>query len=349
MSDEPEGTDSEDGVGGAFSAVVDTIGDLVTGIPAPIRKNAAKAFARLCTVAVEYPVALIEGAIAEKYAESRARVKLIDASASQIAEQMKTNPEYARAAATKFAHKIIRERVNVDQITAIAAAELKSESLAIANDKEPEAPPISEDWLNAFESEAAQMSSEQMKSLFGKVLAGEIRRPASYSIKTIKLMAQLDNRAAVLFRLLCSLSISLHFSDSGILDARVVSMGNASTNSLQAYGLRFDELNILQEYGLIISDYNSYMDYRMAVVQKGNVVPPVIYQKAQWALVPKVAPPVNQEFRVHGVALSWSGKELFSIVDIEPNEKYTAALKNFFEQQGMTMTRIQSTVSGQAG
>jgi hypothetical protein len=117
-------------------------------------------------------------------------------------------------------------------------------------------------------------------------------------------------------------------------------MGNASTNSLQAYGLRFDELNILQEYGLIISDYNSYMDYSMAVVQKGNVVPPVIYQKAQWALVPKVAPPLNQEFRVHGVALSWSGKELFSIVDIEPNERYTAALKNFFEQQGMTMTRI---------
>ena len=86
-----------------------------------------------------------------------------------------------------------------------------------------------------------------MKSLFGKVLAGEIRRPTSYSIKTIKLMAQLDNRAAVLFRLLCSLSISLRFSNSNILDARVVSMGNASADSLQAYGLPFDELNILQE------------------------------------------------------------------------------------------------------
>jgi hypothetical protein len=127
--------------------------------------------------------------------------------------------------------------VNVDQIAGIAAAELKSEQSAIANDKEPEAPPISEDWLNAFESEAAQISSEQMKNLFAKVLAGEIRRPTSYSIKTIKLMAQLDNRAATLFRLLCSLSISLRFQNSNILDARVVSMGNAAANSLQAYGL----------------------------------------------------------------------------------------------------------------
>jgi hypothetical protein len=100
-------------------------------------------------------------------------------------------------------------------------------------------------------------------------------------------------------------------------------------------------LNILQEYGLIISDYNSYMDYRTAIAQEGAVTLPLIFQNAQWALVPKVARPANQEFRVHGVALSWSGKELMSIVDIEPNEKYTAALKNFFEEQGMTMTRIR--------
>jgi hypothetical protein len=44
-----------------------------------------------------------------------------------------------------------------------------------------------------------------------------------------------------------------------------------------------------------------------------------------------------QEFRVTGVSLSRSGKELLSIVDIEPDEKYTAALKNFFDQQQMTM------------
>jgi Protein of unknown function (DUF2806) len=337
MSKEQEGTEGSGG--GALSAVGDTLGEVITGIPAPIRKNAAKAFARLCTAAVEYPVALIESAIAEKRAESRARVKLINASASQIAEQMQTNPEYARVAATKFAHKIIRERVNVDQVAEIAAVDLKSEPLAIANDEEPEAPPISEDWLNAFESEAAHMSSEQMQRLFGKILAGEIRRPTSYSIKTIKLMAQLDNVAAAVFKLLFSLSISLRVPNSNaIIDARVVSMGSAASNSLQAYGLGFDALNILQEYGLIISDYNSYMDYRVAV---GNAPLSMTYQNAQWALIPKVDPPPTlQTFPLHGVAFSRSGKELLSIVDITPNEQYTDALNNFFDQSGMTMTRV---------
>lgn len=84
MSDEPQGTGREPS-GGALSSMSDTLGDLVTGIPAPVRKNAAKAFARLCTAAVEYPAALIENAIAERRAESRARVKLINTSANQIA------------------------------------------------------------------------------------------------------------------------------------------------------------------------------------------------------------------------------------------------------------------------
>lgn len=88
-----------------------------------------------------------------------------------------------------------------------------------------------------------------MQLLFGKILAGEIRRPTSYSIKTIKLTAQSDNIAAALFKLLCSLSISLRVpnNSNAIIDALVVSMGNAGPNSLQAYGLGFDALNILQE------------------------------------------------------------------------------------------------------
>jgi len=347
MGTEANEPDSEGGLGEVLSTLGDAVGDLVTGIPAPIRKNAARVFTRLCTAAVEYPVALIEGAIEEKRAESRARVKLIDTSASQIAEQMRTDHQYARAAVTKYAHKILRERVNIDRISEIAADELKSEPSSTGNEREPEAPPINEDWLNAFEDEAAQMSSEQMQRLFGKILAGEIRRPASYSIKTVKLMAQLDNQAAALFRQLCSLSISQRPQHSSMpMDVRVVSMGNAGSNSLQAYGLSFGSLNILQEYGLIISDYNSYMDYRLAVPQNGMVLVPVTYQNTQWALVPKVATAGLPEFKVHGVGFSRSGRELLSIVDIEPNDQYTLALKSFFDKEGMTMTPVVSPPPG---
>jgi hypothetical protein len=218
--------------------------------------------------------------------------------------------------------------------------ELRSESPAPPDAGAPDVQLISADWLNAFENEAAQMSTEQMQRLFGKILAGEIRRPSSYSIKTIKIMAQLDNQAAALFKLVCSLSMSIYYPENHILDARVVSLGgNAAANALAGYGLPFDALNILQEYGLIIADYNSHMSYRSAIARDGKIEVPLVYQKARWGLVPKVdSSPRQHEFNVHGVGLSRCGKEMLSIVDIDSNDEYTIALKNFFDQQGLTMT-----------
>lgn len=324
----------------ALTTVGNVIGDVVTGIPAPMRRNAIRAFNRLCASLVEYPIALIEGAIGEKKAESRARVKLIELSSSQIAEQMNTNPEYARVAAAKYGQKIIRERVNVDLISRIALNELKSVRTSIKDQAEAETPLISEDWLNAFESEAVKLSSEQMQYLFGKILAGEIKNPSSYSIKTVKIIAQLDNLAAVLFTTLCSLSVSLRIDNNHIHDARVVSMGNAGSNSLQIYGLGFDQLNILQEYGLINSDYNSYMDYGTSIQVKNSAVLPFTYQNNSWLLTTKEGVQAPSSLNLHGVVFTNSGKELLNIVDVIPNENYNIVLKNYFEGMGLSMELI---------
>jgi hypothetical protein len=339
MSETPEQLENDGGEKNSLSTVSDVLGDLVTGVPAPIRKNAFKAFNRLCTVAVEYPVALMEGAIAEKRAESKARVKLINASANQLAKQMRTDPEYVRAAASKFAHKIVRERVNIDQVAEIAGAELKSLPCP-QNASEIETKAISDDWLNVFENEAAQMSSEEMQLLFGRILAGEIKQPQSFSIKTLKIIAQLDNRAAQVFRRFCSLSVSLRAHE--IIDARVLSLGGyAASNTLLSYGLSFDALNALQEYGLIISDYNSYMDYQAAIPGDGYKVPlPLTFQNKRWGLAPKSSRSPSKELPLYGVALTRSGKELLSIVEVEPVEEYANALRVFFDSQGFIMAPI---------
>src|ERR1700689_5496038 len=62
MAEEQEGSSGDD-VARALSVVADTAGDIVMGIPAPIRNNVFKALSQLCTAVVEYPVALIENAI----------------------------------------------------------------------------------------------------------------------------------------------------------------------------------------------------------------------------------------------------------------------------------------------
>lgn len=236
-----------------------------------VRRNAFKAFAQLCTAAIEIPVAHLEGITAEKRAETKARIKIIDTQANQIASQMEVDPEYARIAVRKFGQKIVREQVNLDSIAVIAVEEL-SNADHTKDDEGIHRPDISEDWLNAFEKEACDKSSDEMRLLFGKILAGEIKKPSTFSIRTIKILSQLDNQAASVFHVLSSLTSTIRVGDR-IFDSRVISFGgSAASNALREYGLSFDKLNILQEYGLVISDYNSYMGYESCIVNEQNEV-----------------------------------------------------------------------------
>jgi hypothetical protein len=64
---------------------------------------------------------------------------------------------------------------------------------------------------------------------------------------------------------------------------------------------------------------------------------PLTYQNKPWVFIP-AEPTLDRPLHVHGVRLTQSGKELLSIVDIVPDDTYTAALIEFFENQGMKMT-----------
>ena len=332
--------------GGALETVSDAIGDLMTGVPAPIRRNAFKAFAQLCTAAIEVPVAHLEGIVAEKRAETAARVKLISTGASQISDQMDVDPEYARVAVKKFGQKIIRQQVNLDRISETAAEMLHTDTTEGNNTPEDSEKVISDDWLNSFQKEAEQVTSDEMRLLFGKVLAGEIKKPASFSIRTVKLLSQLDNQAAAIFQRFCSMCIAMRIGDQ-IIDTRVVALGgNAGSNSLQAYGMNFNSLNVLQEYGLIISDYNSWREYEICIANNNAVAVGFSHQNGIYGLVPLEGRTPSQEYKLYGVMLSTAGQELFKIVETIPVESYTAALGQFFESQQLMMVQIRESAVG---
>lgn len=330
---------------GMLASASNAVMGVVTGtsIPAPIRRNAFKAFNQLLAAAIDIPVAHLEGKAAEKRAETQARIKLISTGADQIAAQMDMDPEYARAAVKKYGQKIVREQINLDKVSEAAAHQIQIDSAQSDGMRTTpaETAQINDDWLNHFEKEASQISTEEMQLLFGRILAGEIQQPSSFSIKTVKLLGEFDSRVAALFRHLCSLSVSLRANDT-IFDARIVSInGNAASNSLLDHGLSFDQLNVLNEYGLIISDYNSYFDYGMCIAD-GNVLRglPFTYQNREWGFTSSSDLPKEQKLQLHGVALSRSGRELLKIVDIEPNEKYTLELREFFAKRQLQMVEI---------
>ena len=348
MSDETKPnqlTPIEDGAVTPLEVVTDLLLD--STIPAPIRKNAFKAFDRLCSALIDVPVGALERRSAEKRAESEARIKIIGENAAQIAGQMNVPPEYAQRAGNKFAEKIIREQINLDKVSIIAANELKKEKFDSSTDQSVdsgEEKTVNDDWLNSFEEEARQKSTEDMQILFGRILAGEIRKPGTYSTRTVKILGQLDQNVAILFKRLCSLCV-VHEDLVGkeIFDARVPTLGgNPGSNVLRKYGLSYEKLNILNEYGLIISSYDSWYEYNLLTIT--NHLPfilPLWYQGRYWGLYALPGWDKSQrQFKLSGVALSHAGCELFRLVDPDSMEDYTEDLKKFLAGQNLQIREV---------
>lgn len=321
--------------------ISDTIETLVTGVPAPIRKNFFKAFGQLCTAAVDIPVAKLQSKADEIRAESTARIKIIEEQGKQISDKLNVPEQYISKASEKFASRVVKEQLNLDDIGMIAASNLKNTTKTIPSESQSEE--ISDDWLNEFENYAKLKSSEDMKLVFGKILSGEITRPGKYSIRTVRLISQLDNQAARIFQSLCSQSISMQIGENIILDARVVTIsGNAGSNGLSQYGLSFDNLNILQEYGLIITDYNAWRNYNICISnEQDQVSASMCYANKHYALVPTDKEKYDKILKFNGIVFTNAGKELLSIMTPSNEERYLKNFQEYLDKKFLKMVEIK--------
>ena len=216
--------------------------------------------------------------------------------------------DIAELVSERITYQERKRQTNIRGVVAKAATELE--------DKEVPPTATDHDWAARFFNEVQDVSSEEMQELWAKVLAGEVERPGSTSIRTLGILRDLDQSTAELFATFCSACIFLQpGQDQEMIDARVLSLGkDAATNSLQEFGFPFANLNRLNEHGLIISDYNSWRDLSICIAYQvahgmKQVVLPFRHQGTLWALEPHAPRKPGTEFRVHGVALSHAGRE----------------------------------------
>ena len=268
-------------------------------------------------------------------AQAEARKTLISQDSTFTAEL-----DIANTVSQRIQFQEEKRQKNIESVVKQAASQLGDKEVP---DNEPD-----HDWTARFFNEAQDVSSEEMQSLWAKVLAGEVERAGSTSIRTLSILKNLDQATAHLLRKFCSACIFFCPDGKTILDARVPSLGgNAATNALQAYGFDFGNLNILNEHGLIISDYNSWRDYKMSIgvtldSNSSLLRIPFIFQNRHWILVPTDQGRDNKEYRLSGVALTHSGCELARIVELESMDKFAQDLINYFQKSNFQMTEIDS-------
>lgn len=215
---------------------------------------------------------------------------------------------------------------------------------AEAPDQEPD-----HDWTARFFSSVQDVSSEDMQTLWAKVLAGEVERPGSTSTRTLSILRDLDQATARLFRTLCSLASTLSHPDGSFYDSRVIALGgDAGANDLERFGLPYAFLNFLNEHGLVVPGFASTADYGLCTATKIDGVwhwrHPFKYQGRNWGLLPNSERESEEEFEfpVSGVAMTRAGYELSRVIGQESVPAYDEALRGFFADNGLTMTLIPS-------
>ena len=228
-------------------------------------------------------------------ADGKATTTAIIAAAQADARSILVSPnsnvqgqlDFADAVTQRIQFQEEKRQRNIEMVVRQAASELEGTDV---EDHEPD-----HDWTARFFSDIQDVSTEEMQLIYAKILAGEVERPESTSIKTLSILKDLDRPTAVLFGTLCSASVFLSLGGEDILDARVISLGrDANQNALREFGLSFDNLNVLNEHGLIIADYKSRYDIRMCISTFGNkekqqkvvVRIPFKFQYRYWVLQP---------------------------------------------------------------
>lgn len=204
------------------------------------------------------------------------------------------------------------------------------------------------DWTSSFFDYVQNVSNEELQDLWVKILAGEVVRPGSTSLRSLTLLKDIDLEVAKLFEQLCSVCVIVPGDGKRYLDARVPSLdGRASAISLEPYGLNFDSLNLLCEYGLIIADFDSWYPYsNCSRVPNTGVVAvrvPFLFRDRYWVLSPVRGRKYSDEFRVTGVALTRAGQELSRAVTPATNDAYASAFTKFIDKSNFAMIEVPSS------
>jgi hypothetical protein len=100
-------------------------------------------------------------------------------------------PSVVEAAARQTIEDSVRRQVNVAHAIAHAEETLRDDT------QEPPSKKVDDDWLFRWRDCAGDVSPESMQNLWGRILAGEIKAPGSFSLRTLDFLRNLSQEEAV--------------------------------------------------------------------------------------------------------------------------------------------------------
>jgi len=140
----------------------------------------------------------------------------------------------AERASSRLLLQEMRKQQNIEAIVDKAYVELQKET-------EVSSEPVDDDWIVRFFNSVEDVSNEKLQEIWARILAGEIKKPRSSSMRTLDLLKNMSVEEATVFE-----KVSVCVLDSGvekyIPDEREL---------WKEYGIDFRDLFLLCDAGLL--------------------------------------------------------------------------------------------------
>lgn len=223
-----------------------------------------------------------------------------------------------RVAASSMIDDALRREVNVAKAIQHAEEELRDDQQAPPDAK------IDPDWLYRWRDYAGAVSSEELQSLWGKVLAGELKSPQSVSYRTLELIRNMSSDDAQLITKLAPFVITKMIVSNDKIEA-----------ILQNAGLFFGGMLELQELGVItgVGSIGLGMELKS---NRSDRFENILWSHQRLLRVRHDDPAIS--LNLSGYLVTAVGIQVLALVQAEPNEDYLVQVAEGLKAVGATVS-----------
>lgn len=205
----------------------------------------------------------------------------------------------------RLVQKEQKRQTNIKNVLSVAAQ-------TISKEQDVSSSPVNPDWATRFFDIAQDISNEQMQDLWGRILAGEIKQPNSYSMRTLDALRSITSEEAQLFE---------EMAQYVLYDGSFYIFRDPyGENSDEGY--QYVDIARLMEIGLIQAGSNVVQNFYN--VEGEITTHQISYGDAYIAFVEMPANLKQISFPIY--PLTHVGEELYKLIKVQPQSEYLEAV-----------------------
>lgn len=194
----------------------------------------------------------------------------------------------------------------------------------LENETEVSKEPVSQTWLSNFFEAAGHVEEEDLQKIWGKLLAGEIKQPNSYSLRTLNLLKSMTTKEAQTFQFLSQFVIIS--GDKYIIPS--------NKNLFQKYHVDYGKILLLDECGLVNAQGSLHLTFasgpRSAMSLHNFDLLAQLCENAD----------INFYLQIDMYPLTSAGRDLFNIMEKKPNHNFFQDYIKQIEEQNKNISAL---------